>query len=378
MKKLLLILLCLPLIGFGQSLNQAISGKIEYTELLTEQDFKEYWKNNSKNIDNVIGLYECVYDGGDPSLNNYVFGVVKDDEIYKFISIGGKWGPFDVKAGGVKMVAKKMSDNTFQMRWRMSIASKRMNGLLKKSGNLLEFNLANTTFHFTKYFSPFEIDNIKIEGDDWAGNGSGFFISREGYIATNYHVIDNANQIEVEFKYNNKVVVYNAEVILSDKQNDLAIIKISDNKYNRIKSIPYSIGYNNADVGLEVFALGFPMALSLMGKEIKFTDGKISSKSGFNGDITSYQIQVPIQPGNSGGPLFDMSGNLIGITSSTINRKLDKTENVNYAIKTNYLMNLINSLDEDLNLSNSSSIKNLKLTDKIKRLSEFVVLIKVR
>ena len=61
-----------------------------------------------------------------------------------------------------------------------------------------------------------------------------------------------------------------------------------------------------------------------------------------------------------------MSGNLIGITSSTINRKLDKTENVNYAIKTNYLMNLINSLDEDLNLSNSSSIKNLKLTDKIK------------
>ena len=52
-----------------------------------------------------------------------------------------------------------------------------------------------------------------------------------------------------------------------------------------------------------MFALGFPMALSLMGKEIKFTDVKISSKSGFN-DITSHQIQVPIQPGNSGGPLL--------------------------------------------------------------------------
>ena len=68
-----------------------------------------------------------------------------------------------------------------------------------------------------------------------------------------------------------------------------------------------------------------------MGKDIKFTDGKISSKTGFNGDITTYQIQVPIQPGNSGGPLFDFSGNLVGITSSGVNRQLDLTENVNYA-----------------------------------------------
>ena len=86
------------------------------------------------------------------------------------------------------------------------------------------------------------------------------------------------------------------------------------------------------------------MALSLMGTEIKFTDGKISSKTGMQGDITSYQISVPIQPGNSGGPLFDYDGNLIGITTSTINRKYDMTENVNYAVKTSYLKNLIDVL----------------------------------
>mgnify|MGYP002508301444 CR=1 FL=1 len=61
------------------------------------------------------------------------------------------------------------------------------------------------------------------------------------------------------------------------------------------------------DTGSEVFAMGYPMA-DIMGSEVKFTDGKISSKSGIGGDVRVYQISVPIQPGNSGGPLFDMGG----------------------------------------------------------------------
>jgi S1-C subfamily serine protease len=75
-------------------------------------------------------------------------------------------------------------------------------------------------------------------------------------------------------------------------------------------------------VGSNVFALGYPMALSLMGEEVKFTDGKISSKTGFQGDITTYQISVPIQPGNSGGPLFDYDGNIVGITNAGINKAI--------------------------------------------------------
>ena len=69
----------------------------------------------------------------------------------------------------------------------------------------------------------------------------------------------------------------------------------------------------------------------VMGNELKFTDGKISSKSGIQGDARVYQISVPIQPGNSGGPLFDMRGNVVGITSSGLNRDYFKSENVNYA-----------------------------------------------
>jgi serine protease Do len=96
------------------------------------------------------------------------------------------------------------------------------------------------------------------------------------------------------------------------------------------------------------------------------------------GDITSYQISVPIQPGNSGGPLFDFDGNLIGITSSGVNRKLDITENVNYAIKSSYLKNLIDVLDYKLTLPNDTSISHMTLTEKIKELSDYVVLIKIK
>jgi S1-C subfamily serine protease len=213
---------------------------------------------------------------------------------------------------------------------------------------------------------------------NWKGNGTGFFIDENGYIATNYHVVEGSNDIEVEFIRNGIKQNYSAKVIQSDKQNDLSIIKINSSEFKPFLKLPFNFKTNISDVGSNIFALGYPMALSLMGTEIKFTDGKISSKTGMQGDITSYQISVPIQPGNSGGPLFDYDGNLIGITTSTINRKYDITENVNYAVKSSYLKNLIDVLDYKLTPPNDKLIANKTLTEKIKLLSDYVVLIKVR
>ena len=217
----------------------------------------------------------------------------------------------------------------------------------------------------------------KGSSDEWKGNGSGFFINENGYIATNYHVIEGAREIQVEYFQKGIKNTYKAKVIVTDKQNDLAIIQIQDSKFNRLPSIPYVFNYSIKDVGTEVFALGYPMA-NIMGSEIKYTDGKISSKTGIQGDITVYQISVPIQPGNSGGPLFDSKGNLVGITSSALNKEYFNTENVNYAIKTSYLKNLIDVLPETISLPNNSDIYNKPLTEKIKILSDFVPLIKVK
>jgi len=129
-------------------------------------------------------------------------------------------------------------------------------------------------------------------------------------------------------------------------------------------------------VGTKVYAYGYPMALSIMGKEIKVTDGIISSKSRFDGDITTYQITAPIQGGNSGGPLFDEKGNLIGINSSGIRK--DIADNVGYTIKTNYILNLLDVLPKNIELPSSTDLESLPLTEQIKVLSKYVVLIKVK
>ena len=118
------------------------------------------------------------------------------------------------------------------------------------------------------------------------------------------------------------------------------------------------------------------MALSIMGKEIKITDGIISAKSGYDGDITTYQITAPIQGGNSGGPLFDENANFIGINSSGINKKI--ADNVGYSIKSNYVLNLIDVLPNSIDLPSSKKLESRPLTDQIKEISKYVVLIKVK
>ena len=247
---------------------------------------------------------------------------------------------------------------------------------ISKNTSLIEFTIDKTPMIMYKVYP--KTNKIRRTSGEWIGNGSGFFISKSGYIVTNNHVIDGASEIEVEFKYKNEIRGFNAKVIKIDKTNDLAIIKIDDSEFFNISDIPYNFKTRSVDVGTEIFALGYPMALSIMGRDIKFTDGKISSKTGLAGDITTYQIQVPIQPGNSGGPLFDFKGNLIGITSSGVNRKLDITENVNYAIKSSYLLNLIDVLPETISLPSSTQLSSKPLTEQIKILSDFVVLIKVK
>lgn len=219
----------------------------------------------------------------------------------------------------------------------------------------------------------------KSDPKAWKGNGSGFFISQKGYIATNYHVIEGATTLQANFTRNGNVESYPASVVATDPQNDLAIIKIEDDSFNGVPTIPYGLLSRTKDTGSEVFALGYPM-VDVMGSEVKFTDGKISSKSGIQGDARVYQITVPIQPGNSGGPLFDMDGNIVGITSSGLNRDYFKSENVNYAIKGAYLKSLMESCPQEIVLEEKpkASTESRSLTDLIKQYEDFVVLILIK
>ena len=223
------------------------------------------------------------------------------------------------------------------------------------------------------FVSP-DIDAQSIRKKAWKGIGSGFFISTRGHIVTNYHVIDKAREIEIDIIRDGKQVSYQCEVLVSDQTNDLAIIQVKDSSFVPFSDIPYTIKTTLADVGTPVFALGYPLALSSLGTELKFTEGTINSRTGKEGIISAYQISTPVQPGNSGGPLFDYDGNILGV----INEKLFMADNVAFAIKANFIVNLIDLLSSPPDYPRASRMKGMPATEQVKLLRQFVPLIKVK
>ena len=137
----------------------------------------------------------------------------------------------------------------------------------------------------------------------------------------------------------------------------------------------YNFSTEVSKKGKSVFALGYPLT-NILGNEIKFTDGKISSLTGFKGNVSLYQTNTPLQPGNSGGPLFDYEGNLIGINSSGI--KKDIAEDVSYSIKSIYLKTLSEAMSTKIDLPKSKRIKYMSLEDQIEILSKYTVQIKIK
>ena len=200
--------------------------------------------------------------------------------------------------------------------------------------------------------------------------GTGFAITSTGYIATNYHVIEGAKSISIKGINRDFNTTFNAKVVITDQKNDLAIIKVDDQDFNQIEKIPYTLKESLSEVGEDIFVLGYPLTGS-MGEEVKLTNGIVSSRTGYEGDISLYQISAPVQPGNSGGPLFDSKGNVIGIVSA----KHTQAENAGYAIKTSYLNNLINLVDPPLPIPSTNTISSYSLPEKVKTLRNFVFII---
>lgn len=202
-------------------------------------------------------------------------------------------------------------------------------------------------------------------------SGTCFLINSQGYLVTNYHVVKNAKSINIRGIDGNYTTSTSADIVLSDANNDIAILKLKGS-FNNIPEIKYPFQYSRVAVGTEVYVLGYPL-LATMGDEIKLTSGIVSSNSGYQGDITTYQISAPVQPGNSGGPVFDKQGNIIGIVSS----KHLGTENVSYAIKLSYLNNVLLSLPFDLNINSVNRLSALPFTSKVAEIKGFVYIIEI-
>ncbi len=189
-----------------------------------------------------------------------------------------------------------------------------------------------------------DIDSPIIKSSQQAANkgkgqGTCFPISSNGYLVTNYHCVENATEVTVKGVDGDFTTKYGADIVATDKSNDLALLKIK-NKNVIFDKLPYSIRSSGVQQGEKVYAIGYPFA-QVMGKEVKLTDGIISSKSGVDGDISKFQISAAVNPGNSGGPLVDEHGNLIGV----IYAKSTIAESAGYAIKASYLESFLKNVE---------------------------------
>lgn len=329
-------------------------------KFLTEAEIKNMISNSN---DGVCGIYEGIDEQG------YKLACLKENGEYFLIFMGvktndGRWSLGDVKAE----LRPSASVGLFKATWYMADKSKNDDVYIIFDGTTMKTHVLDLETNYLKmYPTATNGSSLTTNGNTWSGTG---FALNNGYIATNYHVVENANNITVQGIAGNASEKYSASVIATDKVNDLALIQIKDSKFYGFGQIPYRVKTSTSNVGENVFVLGYPL-VTTMGNEIKLTTGVISSKTGFMGDVALYQISAPIQPGNSGGPLFDNQGNLIGI----VNAKHKGAENVGYAIKASYLNNLVESVASSSILPSNNSISSLNLTNKVKNLEKFVFMI---
>lgn len=201
--------------------------------------------------------------------------------------------------------------------------------------------------------------------------GTCFAINRYGYMLTNRHVIDGADSIYIQ---NNKGEVFKAYSVFEDASSDLAVLRLADSTY-RTAPLPYSLKPGASRLGEEVFTMGYPR------DEVVYGKGYISAQTGFAGDTIAYQVSIPVSPGNSGAPLLDNKGQIIGI----ITGKQSSSGDIAFAVKSTNLKRLLDEMPkESINRkakkeikSNVNSLEGLSREDQLKKLEDYVYMVKV-
>jgi serine protease Do len=199
--------------------------------------------------------------------------------------------------------------------------------------------------------------------------GTGFALSRDGYVVTNYHVVKDADSVYVQ---NSDGESFKVKQIYVDPAYDIAILQITDSAFKTLSSLPYTFKKSGSDLGEDVYTIGFPRDDHVVNR------GYVSSLTGYEGDTVAYQVDISVNPGNSGGPLLDNKGNVIGI----INAKQMQTEGAAFAIKSNYILQSISAIPQDsletkLTLNNKNALLGLSRSDQIKKMKKYIYMVKV-
>jgi len=314
---------------------------------------------------NYYGQYELVFLNVEGDIYDY------NRKSNRKISNKWRWSFGDIKA----KLYKTSTNNVYNANWIKGnkTVTDQLNIYFGEKYIAIDWhnNIKDNYYLKVKFDDNGKLEIDSIEDEAIQSFGSGFAVSSQGLITTNYHVIKDAKKVFVHGVNGDFNTVYYAEVIKTDKNNDLALIKIKDQRFTSINNIPYTLKYEKERLGENVFVLGYP-SIKRLGIDIKLTNGIISSTSP-NAHDNLYQITAPVYYGNSGGPVFNEDGDVIGILNAG---QLD-IENTAYCIKSTELFALMRQTSENSILGNSNFLKVYDLPDKVERIKNFVYILEV-
>ena len=198
-------------------------------------------------------------------------------------------------------------------------------------------------------------------------SGTGFFVSGNGHIITNQHVISGCRTITIS----SAGKAQKASIVVDDVRNDVALLKTSKGS-----SFAFIRGGRGIRQGDDIIAYGFPLS-GILSSSAKVTKGTVNSLSGLGDDFRYMQISAPVQPGNSGGPLLDAGGNVVGIITAKINAAAiqkvtgDIPQNINFALKSSVIKDLLDA--NEVNYETRQFSKEMETPDIVSLASKFTV-----
>ncbi len=201
------------------------------------------------------------------------------------------------------------------------------------------------------------------------GTGTGFFITQQGHLLTNAHVVNECKEVTVASPGG---IASTAKIVACDKENDLALLQSP----NRPAAIATLRGARPIRPGETVVAYGFPLTGALSSGGV-LTSGSVSALTGLRDDTRYLQMSTQIQPGNSGGPLLDTTGAVVGVTTSRLSpRSGNAPQNVNFALKAAVVSTFLDSAG--VSAETSTGGRDLSTPDIGERARAFTALVECR
>jgi serine protease Do len=205
---------------------------------------------------------------------------------------------------------------------------------------------------------------------EYTSGGTGFLIDAKGFLVTNAHVVKSAKNVAVQ---SSNGTDYGATIAYMDLERDIAILKITDKRFKSAAALPYSIKRSNSRFAEPIFTLGYPR------NDIVYGEGYVSAKTGYKGDTLACQIAIPANRGNSGSPIINRNGEIIGVISN----KENTAEGAVFAIHSKYIYEALNNLQKkdtsfrNIRIPTISTLKEKDRVQQVEKISDYVYMVKV-